>query len=256
MSAGAVAGEQKTGEGTEAATMSAAGGEIRAVSPATALATAAAAERPAEEGEIGVSNIPEARRKANGFRINSMNMRNAATGALKWESGTWSSELWQHELEAHVPPDILQCPAVSREINFTSMEEMESFRLEQRIFFQGVCMEEWFFDFGFVIPGSTNTWQNTIEAAGGDQMLPASMLSGNVTIETTFYDGEMYLARCLVRIYYDGDGTGQPIPEDGGSGGAAEAKVTGGSGSAAAGESKSGGSGAESKFGGTSDTGV
>ena len=44
--------------------------------------------------------------------------------------------------------------------------------------------------------------------------------------------------------------------EDGGSGGAAEAKVTGGSGSAAAGESKSGGSGAESKFGGTSDTGV
>ena len=83
---------------------------------------------------------------------------------------------------------------------------MEKFRLEQRIFFQGVCMEEWFFDFGFVIPGSTNTWQNTIEAAGGDQMLPAPMLSGNVTIETTFYDGETYLAKCLVRVFYVEEG--------------------------------------------------
>ena len=103
----ASSGEQKSGERTEDTTMSAAGGSdtqvpangvIRAVSPATAHAAAAAAERPAEEGEIGVSNNPEARRKANGFRINSMNMRNATTGALKWESGIWSSELWQHEL--------------------------------------------------------------------------------------------------------------------------------------------------------------
>ena len=109
----------------------------------------------------------------------------------------------ERELEARIPADILACPAVSREINFTSASSMEKFRLEQRIFFQGVCMEEWFFDFGFVIPGSTNTWQNTIEAAGGDAMLPASMLSGNVTIETTFYDGETYLAKCLVRVFYD-----------------------------------------------------
>lgn len=35
---------------------------------------------------------------------------------------------------------------------------------------------EWRFDFGFVIPGSTNTWQSTIEAAGEGKMIPADIL--------------------------------------------------------------------------------
>jgi hypothetical protein len=42
---------------------------------------------------------------------------------------------------ARIPAEILGCRAVSREINFTSREEMRNFRLEQRVFFQGVCME-------------------------------------------------------------------------------------------------------------------
>lgn len=36
---------------------------------------------------------------------------------------------------------------------------------------------EWKFRFGFVIPGSTNTWQQTIEAAEDEQMLPADLIS-------------------------------------------------------------------------------
>ena len=86
---------------------------------------------------------------------------------------------------------------------------MEHFRLEQRVFFQGVCMEEWFFDFGFVIPGSTNSWQSTIEAAGEGAMLPAHLLNGNVTIETSFYDGNLFVSKSLVRVYYDGDVPGR-----------------------------------------------
>lgn len=35
---------------------------------------------------------------------------------------------------------------------------------------------EWFFEFGFVIPDSTNTWQSVIEAAPEGQMMPASAL--------------------------------------------------------------------------------
>ena len=155
-------------------------------------------------GEISLSNVPKAQRIANGFRINSMNMRDAATGNLMWESANWSSGLFERELEAHIPPNILECAAVSREINFSSEEELEDFRLEQRVFFQGVCMEEWFFDFGFVIPGSTNSWQSTIEAAGDDAMLPAYLLNGNVTIETSFFDGDLFVSKSLVRVFYDG----------------------------------------------------
>ena len=36
---------------------------------------------------------------------------------------------------------------------------------------------EWNFEFGFVIPYSTNTWQSVIEAAPESQMMPASALT-------------------------------------------------------------------------------
>lgn len=35
---------------------------------------------------------------------------------------------------------------------------------------------EWFFEFGYVIPNSTNTWQSVIEAAPESQMMPADVL--------------------------------------------------------------------------------
>ncbi|CAM9620152.1 unnamed protein product [Heterosigma akashiwo] len=34
-------------------------------------------------------------------------------------------------------------------------------------------------------------------------MLDAEALSGNVTIETTFLDGDMFICKTLVRIFYD-----------------------------------------------------
>ena len=37
------------------------------------------------------------------------------------------------EHEARVPKKILKCRAVSREINFSSIEPMEKFRLEQKV---------------------------------------------------------------------------------------------------------------------------
>jgi retinal rod rhodopsin-sensitive cGMP 3',5'-cyclic phosphodiesterase subunit delta len=91
---------------------------------------------------------------------------------------------------------------VSREINFTSVQEIKKFRIEQRVFFQGQCIEEWFFTFGFVIPGSTNSWQQQIEAAAPDQMMSAELLSGNITIETSFYDDKLFICKNLVRIFY------------------------------------------------------
>ena len=39
----------------------------------------------------------------------------------------------EEEHEAKVPKKILKCAAVSREINFSSIEPMEKFRLEQKV---------------------------------------------------------------------------------------------------------------------------
>jgi hypothetical protein len=61
---------------------------------------------------------------------------------------------------------------------------------------------EWYFQFGFVIPNSTNTWQQTIEAAPPAEMLPAAALSGHVVFETSFYNDEHLLGKTAVRIFY------------------------------------------------------
>ena len=42
---------------------------------------------------------------------------------------------------ARVPKKILKCRAVSRELNFSSQEVMEKFRLEQKVLFKGRCLE-------------------------------------------------------------------------------------------------------------------
>jgi len=136
-----------------------------------------------------------------GFKLNWMNLRDAESGKVIWQSSDDLAEP-NKEHEARVPKTVLKSRVVSREINFSSAEQIDKFRLEQRVVLKDNIIEEWFFDFGFVIPQSTNTWQNIIEAAPEAQMLPASLLSGNVIIETNFYDDEMLVSTSKVRIYY------------------------------------------------------
>eukprot|EP00164_Ancoracysta_twista_P001004 GFYU01001311.1.p1 GENE.GFYU01001311.1~~GFYU01001311.1.p1 ORF type:complete len:151 (-),score=36.12 GFYU01001311.1:202-654(-) len=136
-----------------------------------------------------------------GFRINWMNMGNADTGKVMWVEENWPTDSDQ-ELQAHLPKELLKCNAVSREINFSSAELLNNFHLVQRVVLHGQVIEEWGFEFGFVIPGSTNTWQNCIESAGEANMIPAEVLSGNLVIETCFYDGDMLVNETHVRIFY------------------------------------------------------
>jgi len=154
-------------------------------------------------GVTAIAEDPKAQRIVSGLRIKSMNMRDAKNGRLIWQSDDWGDDMFEREMVAHIPREILECRAVSREIIFSSKSSLDKFRLEQRVFFNGVCIEEWFFAFGFVIPGSTNTWQQIIQAASPDKIIPADLLSGNVTFETSFYDDKMFLCKNLVRIFYD-----------------------------------------------------
>merc|ERR1719264_1633892 len=106
------------------------------------------------------------------------------------------------ETEAQVPQEILNCRQVSREIIFSSQEVMSSLRLVQTVIFKGEVLEEWNFSFGFVIPNSTNTWQQTIEAADEEEMIPAELLSGHLILHTAFYDGEHCIASQRIRLWY------------------------------------------------------
>jgi len=131
-----------------------------------------------------------------------MNMRDANSGKIVWNSRDWGEDMFEVEMLERIPKTILDCSAVSREINFSSRFQIDEFRLEQKVYFHGHCIEEWLFKFGFVIGGSTNNWQQIIEAAPKEQMLSADALSGNVVFETLFFDGDMFICKNAMRIYY------------------------------------------------------
>lgn len=135
-----------------------------------------------------------------------MQLKDSETGELFWSSENWGSDVLTREAVARVPSRILRSTAVSREIEFSSVEMMSAFRLEQRVFIAGILAEEWNFNFGFVIPGSRNTWSSTILAAEPEDMIPAEMLSGNVLIESRFFDGDLLIATSQVRVFYDEEG--------------------------------------------------
>ena len=61
-----------------------------------------------------------------------MILRDADTGKIIWQSNKdFSSSDIEHE--AKVPVKILDTRAVSRELNFSSIESMKNFRLDQKV---------------------------------------------------------------------------------------------------------------------------
>ena len=66
---------------------------------------------------------------------------------------------------------------------------------------QGQVVEKLHFKFGFVMPGSTNTWDQIIDA-DQENMIPAEVLSGNLVVDTFFLSGEHVLSQTKYRIFY------------------------------------------------------
>ncbi|KAL1501276.1 hypothetical protein ABEB36_006627 [Hypothenemus hampei] len=135
------------------------------------------------------------------FQVNWIILRDADTGKVFWQ-GQEDISLPNFEHEARVPKNILKCRAVSREFSFSSKEPLQNFRLEQKVLFKGRLLEEWYFEFGFVMPESTNTWQSIMEAAPESQMMPASVLNGNVIVETKFFDEDILICTSRVKLFY------------------------------------------------------
>lgn len=67
--------------------------------------------------------------------------------------------------------------------------------------YRGRLMEEWPFHFGFVMPNTTNSWENVIEADSAG-VLGASILSGNIEIETLFFNESVVISKSRVRVFY------------------------------------------------------
>ena len=90
------------------------------------------------EGDIRVSYNPVAQAIVRGFKVLSMNMKDVDTDQILWTvSGDHFANIFDQEIEAHLPRKVLDSLMVSREIKFFSQETIENFRLEQKVFFEG-----------------------------------------------------------------------------------------------------------------------
>ena len=103
--------------------------------------------------------------------------------------------------DIHLPKQILNCAAVTREIHFSSQEQIQRLCLYQKVLFHCELIEQWSFEFGFVIPKSANTWQN--EVIADNNVLSAKELSGNVLIETIFMAEDKEVHRSTMRVWYE-----------------------------------------------------
>ncbi|KAH9276268.1 hypothetical protein BASA83_000947 [Batrachochytrium salamandrivorans] len=79
---------------------------------------------------------------------------------------------------------------------------LQNLQLHQRVFLGDLCVEEWHFEFGFVIPGSTNTWNMVTEAASPEDMLPIELISGSLITDTQLMDGDKVLHHSKLRLFY------------------------------------------------------
>ena len=154
-----------------------------------------------KEDEKEASASTELNNIINGFKINWMQMRDGESGNVLWQTDSWDNSLL--ERDEHFPKELLQCRSVYRQINFSSVEKIQDFEIRQKVYLGPMMIEEWNFHFGFVMPNSTNTWEQIIDAAEPDEMLTPDQLNGNMKIETLFYDGSEQIYRSVMRVFYE-----------------------------------------------------
>lgn len=135
-----------------------------------------------------------------GFRINYLKMKNGENGKVLWETSTY--DLNNIESNENLPKEILDCKEIVREVNFSSKEKIMDLELVQNFYLMGELIETSRFFFGFVIPNSTNNWEQVVEAKPPEEMLPYTLLSGNLVVEILFLAKGELIVRNSITIHY------------------------------------------------------
>ena len=134
-----------------------------------------------------------------GFRLNHMQMKNGENGEVMWEVKSW--DLTKENHTENITKELLKCKRIIRNVNFSSDEKIDELELVQNFYLMGELFESSRFKFGFVIPGSTNDWEQ-IMIAKEDGVLPAEVLSGKLQVETLFLIQGKILYKNRILIYY------------------------------------------------------
>uniref|UniRef100_A0A1B6MCR8 GMP phosphodiesterase delta subunit domain-containing protein n=1 Tax=Graphocephala atropunctata TaxID=36148 RepID=A0A1B6MCR8_9HEMI len=136
-----------------------------------------------------------------GFQINWMILRDLDTAEILWHGNEDYSEC-EKELVIKVPKKVLVSRAISREMNFSSIEAWDKLKLVQTVLYKGVIMEEMYFEYGPVTGNCKHTWRSMVEAAPEVKLMTADILSGNVVIATKFFNEDSLVTTSKMRLFY------------------------------------------------------
>ena len=135
----------------------------------------------------------------NGFKINLIQMKDGDSGKMMWDCKDWDFSSSNQTVK--ISKELLKCKIIKRNVNFSSVEKIEDLELIQNFYLMGELFESSRFKFGFVIPNSTNDWEQIIEAKE-DGVLPAEVLSGKLKVETLFLCEGKIIIKNKILIYY------------------------------------------------------
>ena len=135
----------------------------------------------------------------NGFKINLIQMKDGDSGKMMWDCKDWDFSSPNQIVK--ISKELLKCKIIKRNVNFSSVEKIEDLELIQNFYLMGELFESSRFKFGFVIPNSTNDWEQIIEAKE-DGVLPAEVLSGKLKVETLFLCEGKIIIKNKILIYY------------------------------------------------------
>ena len=135
----------------------------------------------------------------NGFKINLIQMKDGDSGKMMWDCKDWDFSSPNQIVK--ISKELLKCKIIKRNVNFSSVEKIEDLELIQNFYLMGELFESSRFKFGFVIPNSTNDWEQIIEAKE-DGVLPAEVLSGKLHVETYFLCQGRIIVKNKILIYY------------------------------------------------------
>ena len=135
----------------------------------------------------------------NGFKINLIQMKDGDSGKMMWDCKDWDFSSPNQIVK--ISKELLKCKIIKRNVNFSSVEKIEDLELVQNFYLMGELFESSRFNFGFVIPNSTNDWEQIIEAKE-DGVLPAEVLSGKLKVETLFLCEGKIIIKNKILIYY------------------------------------------------------
>ena len=103
-----------------------------------------------------------------------------------------------------IPRQTLECRAIAINVTVYSEESVQDLNSVSRLYLDGKFVEKWSFSMGFVIPGSTNTWEAFIVKSDAGYLDPET-LSGHLLVDSVVRDGDLPLLRSNLKIYISKD---------------------------------------------------